>query len=144
MWFWLSHYSDYLLLCLYCALLQILRYHLETVLDYTEDHQVNYWYKLETKGDQGCILVEQQQEHHSRTNVDHWEQLFLSAILRNQLKFSKEVHWSHFAPIYECDFYARSCQMHLKYQHTMYFIALIQGLINIMCYWQKLINTRMP
>ena len=34
-------------------------------------------------------LVTHWQEHHSRMNIDHLEQLFVSAVLRNQLKFFK-------------------------------------------------------
>ena len=78
-----------------------MRYHLQTVLGYTEDRQINHWYKKETKRSQGFIHVEHRQEHHSRTNVDYLEQLFVSATLRNQLKFLEKVDRSRFALIYE-------------------------------------------
>ena len=45
--------------------------------------------------------MENPQEHHSRMNVDQLQKLFVSTILRNPLKFSKEVHRSHFTVDYE-------------------------------------------
>ena len=71
--------------------------------------------------------MEHRQEHHSRTNVHHLEQLFVSVILRNQLKFLKNVHRSRFALIYERDLYARPSQMLLKYlktHHTLHSLDL--------------------
>ena len=47
------------------------------------------------------------EEHHSRTNSVHLEQLFVFTISRNLLKFPKEHHLSHFNLIYEGGLYAR-------------------------------------
>ena len=58
--------------------------------------------------------MEHGQEHHSRPIVDQLEELFVSAILRNLLEFSKEGHRSHFALIYECSLHTRPSQMPLK------------------------------
>ena len=85
---------------------------------------------------QGLILVEHRQEHHSRTNVDHLEQLFVSTTLRNQLKFSKGINRSRFALIYECDLYTRPFQTLLKYlktHHLLYSLGLRID-IYIMCH----------
>ena len=112
----LSHYSDHLLLY---------RFILCTVANNEVSSANSFLLQWRTstkslihirrKGGPETLLVEHRQEHDSRTNNDHLEKLFVSAILWNLLKLSKEVHWSHFALIHEGGFYARLHQMPLKY-----------------------------
>ena len=59
--------------------------------------------------------MESQQKHQSGANIEHLEQLFVSTILRNQLKLLKEFSWSYFDLIHDEGLYTRPCQMSLKY-----------------------------